>query len=195
VVAILAALLLPALAAGKKKAQRINCANNLRQTGFAFRIWAQDHDDKYPMDLDGEKGGTKGLGTGADTYRHFQVLSNESGSPKILICPADMREAASSFARLNNRNVSYFVGLEANGDNPRMILDGDRNITGPNPPENGVLALVPGQTAGWTREIHVNSGNVGLVDCSVVQCTESSVSDLLKKSGPATNTWHLLLPE
>ena len=195
VVAILAAMLLPALAAAKKKAQRINCVNNLKQTGLAFRLWTQDHEDKYPMDVDAEKGGTKGLVTGADTYRHFQVLSKELGTPKILICPADMREAATSFARLQNRNISYFVGLEVTDANPQMFVDGDRNITGPNPAENGVLALVPGRFAGWTPEIHVNQGNVGLSDGSVTQCTASSVRDLLESSGAATNTWHLSLPE
>ena len=195
VVAILAAMLLPALAAAKKKAQRINCVNNLKQTGLAFRLWANDHDNKFPMHVDVGKDGTKGLVSSADTYRHFQVMSNELSTTKSLICPADTREAALTFARLKNRNISYFVGLEANDEKPQMFLDGDRNITGPNPPENNVLALVPGQTDGWTSEIHVNQGNLGLTDGSVVQCTESSVSDLLKKSGAATNTGHLSLPE
>ena len=40
---------LPALAAAKRKAQRINCVNNLKQVGLAFRIWEGDNNDKYPM--------------------------------------------------------------------------------------------------------------------------------------------------
>ena len=51
--------------------------------------------------------------TGADTFRHFQVMSNELSTPKILVCPADTRVAAANFVRLKNQNVSYFVGLEA----------------------------------------------------------------------------------
>ena len=41
-------MLLPALAAAKKKAQKINCINNLKQVGLAFRIWEGDNGDKYP---------------------------------------------------------------------------------------------------------------------------------------------------
>ena len=49
IIAILAALLLPALAAAKRKAQRINCVSNLKQVGIAFRLWEGDNNDRYPM--------------------------------------------------------------------------------------------------------------------------------------------------
>src|ERR1039457_5034202 len=110
VIAVLAALLLPALASAKRKAQRINCVNNLKQCALAFRIWEGDNNDKYPMDVPTAKGGTREFVTGADTFRHFQVMSNELSTQKILICPSDTRTAAANFVRLNNQNVSYFVG-------------------------------------------------------------------------------------
>ena len=43
VVAILAACLVPALARTRPQAQRIACANNLKQVGLAFRTWAAAH--------------------------------------------------------------------------------------------------------------------------------------------------------
>ena len=46
--AIVAGLLLPALSQAKAKAQAINCVNNLKQLGLACRIYAVDHDGKYP---------------------------------------------------------------------------------------------------------------------------------------------------
>src|SRR5271165_1300080 len=57
IIAILAAMLLPALAAAKRKAQKINCVNNLKQVGLAFRIWEGDNGDKYPMSLSSTQGG------------------------------------------------------------------------------------------------------------------------------------------
>jgi prepilin-type processing-associated H-X9-DG protein len=195
VLVILAAMLLPALAAAKKKSSRINCVNNLKQCGLAFRIWEGDNGDKMPMDVPMASGGTKEFVTGADTFRHFQVMSNELSTPKILICPNDDRIAAVNFIRLKNQNVSYFVGLEANDANPQRLLDGDRNITGGSAPEKGILKLAPGGPVGWTSAIHNNSGNVGLADGSVQQYSSSALRDALKNSGDLTNTWHIALPE
>lgn len=48
VIAILAGLLLPALAAGKRKAQSIRCVSNLRQIGMTVRIHADDHEGRLP---------------------------------------------------------------------------------------------------------------------------------------------------
>jgi type II secretory pathway pseudopilin PulG len=195
VIAILAAMLLPALAGAHDRARRIQCVNNLKQCGLAFRIWEGDNGDKYPMDVPLAKGGTKECDNGADTFRHFQVMSNELSTPKILACPADTRTAADNFTRLKNQNVSYFVGLEANDMNPQMFLDGDRNITGGSEPQNGILKLVPGQRASWTEKIHVNQGNVGLSDGSVQQYSNAMLSNALKNSGDPTNTWRISLPE
>jgi type II secretory pathway pseudopilin PulG len=195
VIAVLAAMLLPALAGAQRKAQRINCVNNLKQCGLAFRIWEGDNDDKYPMDVPAAKGGTMGFDTGADTFRHFQVMSNELSTPKILICPSDTRTAAANFIRFNNQNISYFVALDANEAEPQRFLSGDRNITADNPPVNGILKLVPGQPVSWTETIHVNQGNIGLSDGSVQQCSDTMLQTFLQTSGSPTNTWRISLPE
>jgi prepilin-type processing-associated H-X9-DG protein len=195
VLALLAAMLLPALAAAKKKAQRINCVNNLKQCGLAFRIWEGDNGDKYPMDVPTAKGGTMEFSTGADTFRHFQVMSNELSTPRILICPADVRVAADNFTSLKNQNVSYFVGLDASEESPQMLLDGDRNLTGGSAPENGILKLVPGGPVGWTTAIHNNQGNLGLADGSVQQLFNFGLRAALQNSGNATNIWRISLPE
>lgn len=195
VLAVLAALLLPALAAAKKKAQAINCVNNLKQCGLAFRIWEGDNGDKFPMEVSASQGGTREFVTGADTFHHFQVMSNELSTPIILACPSDTRTAAASFRRLGNRNVSYFVGLEAADSNPQGFLDGDRNLTSDQAPDDGILKLTPGGPVSWTPEIHQNKGNLGLCDGSVQQVSNAGVKTALVASGAATNVWRISLPE
>ena len=48
VIAILAALLLPALARAKQKATQINCISNLKQIGQALQMYVDDNGDKLP---------------------------------------------------------------------------------------------------------------------------------------------------
>src|SRR5271165_6221667 len=86
IIAILAAMLLPALAAAKRKAQRINCVNNLKEIGLAFRVWEGDNGDKYPMAVSTANGGAKemvasssvALPANPDAFVYaFMVMSNE----------------------------------------------------------------------------------------------------------------------
>ena len=64
IIAILAAILLPALAAAKSRAQRIQCASDMRQLGMGFPIFASDHDDMLPP---------AGWADGSPTQPHYQV--------------------------------------------------------------------------------------------------------------------------
>jgi prepilin-type N-terminal cleavage/methylation domain-containing protein/prepilin-type processing-associated H-X9-DG protein len=98
IIAILAAMLLPALAAAKKKAQKISCTNNLKQVGLATRIWAGDNGDKYPMAVAASSGGASdyfwhnGAAPGGfvnNPGMAFMVMSNELSTPKIIGCPSD----------------------------------------------------------------------------------------------------------
>ena len=101
IIAILAAMLLPALAAAKKKAQKISCTNNLKQVGLATRIWEGDNGDKYPCAVPFTTGGAyeylfhSGVAGGSPAqYQNnpgmaFMVMSNELATPKILWCPSD----------------------------------------------------------------------------------------------------------
>src|SRR6185436_13144219 len=56
---LLPALLLPAFAKAKERAQSIHCMNNLKQVGLSFQVWAQDHDDQFPFNVGSKDGGTQ----------------------------------------------------------------------------------------------------------------------------------------
>lgn len=131
VTAVGAAMVLPALAKAKERAQTINCINNMKQINLAARIWAGDNNDQYPFNVSTSKGGTLELcergGDGYDrnAYKHFQVMSNELNTPKILVCPSDSsKQTASDFANLQSWNVSYQIrtGPNVNETNPNEVL-------------------------------------------------------------------------
>jgi hypothetical protein len=128
---ILPAMLLPALSQAKGKAQRINCSNNMKQIGLSFRTWAIDNEDNFPFNVSTNKGGTLELclpgsdGFDRNSAFHFQVMSNELSTPKILVCPTDgKKKAALNFESLQAGNVSYQVcsGTNVADVNPEQVL-------------------------------------------------------------------------
>jgi len=203
-------MLLPALAKAKAKAQQINCVNNLKQVGVSFRIWGNDNGDRYPMRVPVGEGGPfnqaaiaalNATGNSPYTYQVFQVMSNELGTPKIVICPSDGDRTAATnfgghFSNLGNVAVSYFVGKDADESNPQQYLSGDRNIglgatwngsaapagvTGysPNAANTGYyVSLAANQNNAnlkWTDKLHQAKGNICLSDGSVQQYTSAKM--------------------
>jgi prepilin-type N-terminal cleavage/methylation domain-containing protein len=120
IIAILAAMLLPALAAAKRKAQRISCVNNLKEASLAFRIWEGDNGDKYPQAVSTAQGGADELlehGSTASTFDSgygvancFLVMSNELSTPKILNCPSDSRTLAVNAPATNFEQLVNYTG-------------------------------------------------------------------------------------
>ncbi len=53
IIAILASMLLPALAKAKTKAHGIKCINNEKQLSLAWIMYADDHEEKLPPNVDG----------------------------------------------------------------------------------------------------------------------------------------------
>ncbi len=170
IIAILAALLLPALVQAKARAQRVECVSNLRQVGLAFHTFAHDHDGMFPMAVPASGGGVAELVSAAasnqilSTAQLFQPLSNELVTPKILKCLADTRVAATRFASLSNENVSYFVALKADPANAMSLLSGDRNLTNDYAGASSVLNLGSQAFLRWTHDLHRFKGNLLFAD-------------------------------
>ena len=202
-------MLLPALAKAKAKAQRIKCVNNLKNVGLAFRIFATDNGDRFPMGVSTNEGGSSEFTSIANgAYGHFLALSNELNTPKIVVCPSDSgKTEATNFLQVataavtkggRNGGVSYFVGLSADETQPQSLLSGDRNITNDTSVparadinKSEIVKMGTNQLAtkgaGWTKDIHQNSGNVAQGDGSVQQSTTSRLREALKNSGDDIN--------
>lgn len=91
--------LTPSLLQAREQARRIVCMNNLRQIGLGLFMYADDHNDKLPPDL------------------NFSIIGKYLGSnPKILMCPATRREDPYVY-----RGATLTVG-----DTPWMITVHDK---------------------------------------------------------------------
>lgn len=192
-ITILAVLMLVAfslVSTGKDRHRRIACIGKLKQVGLSFLLFAEDHGDLYPMQFSTNGGGSlEFVGTG-ETFRHFLTLSNELYSPLTLLCPADdsSRIIERSFgSEFNNRNLSYFVGIDATSQNPGMILAGDRHLEMNGQRVTGVINLPTNQSPGWINTSHQQGGNIVLGDGSVQQVTTSRLGSFISDFEDLTN--------
>ena len=191
IVLVLGALLLPSIARARQRAYRISCTSNLKQIGLGFKTWAIDNYDLFPAQRLTNSAGQLHPALFTNTALHFLAMSNELAIPKVLVCPADVRRPATTFQTLHRTNISYFVGLDATGTMPQMLLSGDRNLTNGFPVTNYVLYFSTNSPAWWTRTMHDRQGNVGLADGSVQQYSQSRLAEAVRSTGAANR---LLMP-
>jgi prepilin-type processing-associated H-X9-DG protein len=189
-IALLAVIFLSAFFAMRQKVTRINCVNNLKRIGLAYRIWEGNHNDKYPMQVSVTNGCVKELALDGDASAIFRVMSNEFATPEILICPADTgRVAATNFTSdFNNSKISYFVNLDTDETYPQTFLSGDDNFEiGGVPVKSGLLKLSANTPIAWTAARHKFGGNIGLADGSVTGTSPSMLSRQLLQVSDFTN--------
>jgi prepilin-type N-terminal cleavage/methylation domain-containing protein/prepilin-type processing-associated H-X9-DG protein len=150
IIAILAGMLLPALAKAKEKAKKIKGVNNLKQIGLAFRIFSEDHQGRFPQQVSTNEGGSAEFSVPSrynEVWRHFLAMKNELSTPRIVVSPAPekadfkrieatlfsdvrpARAAANTVLFNTNKNISYFVGLDASDTSPTSLLAGNRGVT------------------------------------------------------------------
>jgi len=189
VILLSVAIILPHLAAGHRRESRIGCVNCIRQIELAFKTWAVDNNDRFPMTVPSSEGGSmESVMTGNPT-RTFSVMSNEISAPKLVVCPQDTeRKGAPSFGEFRVENVSYFVGVDVTQTNPAAFFIGDRNLSlNDIPVKPGLFSFTTNSAIGWTEEMHVHHGNIGMVDGSVQQMSIDYLRDISQFTGFATN--------
>jgi Tfp pilus assembly protein PilE len=175
------------------KARRAACANNLREIGFAKRLWATDNTNGLPSSFEANQGPATEFA--AAVWRHYLATTNELRNLRllVLVCPADVRKPATNLATLRNQNISYFLSPDADETNPEALLAGDRNLT-----TNGVavkpglLTITSNSVVGFTMEMHVGAGIILLSDGSELQVTSLRLQEQIRNAGLLTN--RLVIP-
>jgi competence protein ComGC len=187
VVVLLVAAAIPASGILKKRSSQLGCVNFLKQIGIAARVFATDNGDEYPWAIPTNRGGSLEFTTaGSETFRHFQVLSNELNTVRVILCPDDRRSLALSWVGLSNSNISYFVNLDTTNELPDSVLGGDRNIS-----DRGSLILEARSQAPpkWVANVglHGSEGRLLFGDGRVEEVKSDGLAKALSESGVATN--------
>ena len=90
VIAVLAAILLPALARAREQGRGTACLSNLRQIGVALQLYVHENNNRMPVMYDALPSTNAAPVTNLATID--LVLTNHLGSSKILRCPSDDKE-------------------------------------------------------------------------------------------------------
>lgn len=202
IIGVLAAMLLPALAMAKEKARRIQCVSNLKQITLSMHGFITDN-EKFPWRIVIAEGGSSSIPNVAGT---FKVMEGDLKTPKLLVCPSDIRKAAVDFKSLTDTNVSYFLGIESKEGRPGSPLAGDRNLEGgrlrQDCPVANVRRIADEYTASyiplakWSKAIHHLAGNVTIGDASAHMVNSRQMQEIFWTSGddPKAFNNHILRP-
>lgn len=122
ILALLAALVLPALAAAKERTRTVQCVNNHRSLALAWRLYCDDHFDRLPWTVDDGDGlpFTNWVAgdlrnpleaTNAALLAHPQrsLLSEYVGNPLVFKCPSDPSPLVRSVSMNNRLNPVRFL--------------------------------------------------------------------------------------
>lgn len=146
IIAILAAMLLPALSQARAKARQTQCMNNLKQIGIAMVMYANDNNDCLPYTNNGSYwiyalNGWQGTGNPVGTY---YIKVNFNGPPKKspMCCPSYPCKTVQDSSYVANGGMVYRPYLSYQSyqpvklgkvNNPTiklLVFDGVRAITG-----------------------------------------------------------------
>lgn len=82
IIAVLMAILLPALHRAKEQAKRVTCSNNLKQIGLSLNMYGNDNDAKLPLNA-------RGNWLWDVAYSTTDYIMATGGDRKTFYCPGD----------------------------------------------------------------------------------------------------------
>jgi prepilin-type N-terminal cleavage/methylation domain-containing protein len=117
IIAILAAMLLPALSRAKQTALRTRCLNNIRQAGLATTMYASDSQDALPYGyvLAGEssQNGNASTGNCWTNFISLLGLKDQTSIQKFYSCPvasAQLSQNTDPRTYAANANINWYNG-------------------------------------------------------------------------------------
>lgn len=120
IIGILAALLLPVLAAAKKRAWTAQCDSNLHQIGLGLKMYADDHGELYP-----ESGGTiqwDQKDSATTNFSWMQQIIGYTQNTNVYHCPADDPAQVGFFNYFNGVRAAYvFTGGFASVNGKKIV--------------------------------------------------------------------------
>ncbi len=119
IIGILAAILLPALARAREAARRASCANNLKQMGIVFKMYANEADGSWPT-IDPFQASNRSFQAGVVYPEYLTDVA-------VLVCPSDSTTDAETFQLL----VDLIMEGDPNGEVNQNLWPED--VEGPFP--------------------------------------------------------------
>jgi len=112
VIAILAALLLPALSRAKEKGRQTACNCNLRQIGLALQMYAEDNGGWLPTTT---HGGTTNVSW------IYQLSGQLANLDRIRICPSDPKRGERLTARAASYTLNEYTAVDLTDPFGRLL--------------------------------------------------------------------------
>jgi prepilin-type N-terminal cleavage/methylation domain-containing protein len=132
IIALLIAMVLPALAAARESSNRVKCASNLRQLGQFIYLFAHDDHGRIP---EGQNTPDSGAGSWVPTWMYtkdyFVLVDNYKASQLLFICPsgptADI--GPSAFPYGEGSELTARATADTLPDNPTTVADGSPDLS------------------------------------------------------------------
>jgi hypothetical protein len=196
-------VILSGMARARTPRCRGSCVNNLKQVGIAFYSWELDYGPSLGAVFAATNEAAIDLKRRDLAQAVFTTMSNDLVSPRILYCPEDTQAGRisanvffpstapvsdSASIQFSTNNLSYFLGLGADGNYPNRVLAGDDHfLVNQRKPQPGLLLLSTNSVVAWRNERHPKCGNVAMADASVHSFSSSGFQTQLMKTGFVTN--------